>query len=266
MGFYAPGVVVGDARRHGVYVLPVHVNRSLATCTLEDDARSANGLALRIGLQYVDGLGETGADLLVASRPAGGYSCLEDLCRRTRLPRTLVERLILAGALTDWEPRYTDGRRGLLWALGRLRYREDALPLPLAPDGVQLEAMTRAEALAYEYSATGFSAEGHLMEAFREQANRAAFLTSRELEEARDGERMRIAGQVVIRQQPPTAKGFAFFTLEDEWSLMNVIVRPQIFRALRPVWTSASVLGVEGTVERARGQINLLAERAWRLA
>lgn len=275
MGFYRPSVVVSDARRHGVRILPVHVNHSMAACTLEDDAgqgaaygasRSVAQMALRIGFEYVDGLGEEGANLLVASRPEHGYSSLEDFCRRTRLPRKLVERLILAGALADWEPRYTEGRRGLLWALGRLRYREDALPLPLAPDGVELEPMTHGEEVTQEYGATGFSAEGHLMELFREQADRAGFLTSRELEEARDGERLRIAGQVVIRQQPPTAKGFAFFTLEDEWSLMNVIVKPQVFRALRPVWVGASVLGVEGAVERARGQINLMAERAWRLA
>jgi error-prone DNA polymerase len=275
MGFYRPSVVVGDARRHGVHILPVHINRSMAACTLEDDVaqgatlsatRSVAPLALRIGFEYVDGLGDAGADLLVVSRPEHGYSSLEDFCRRARLPRKLVERLILAGALAEWESRYTDGRRGLLWALGRLRYREDALPLPLAPDGVELEAMTAAEELVQEYGATGFSAEGHLMEIYREQADRAGFLTSRELEEARNGERMRIAGQVVIRQQPPTAKGFAFFTLEDEWSLMNVIVKPQVFRALRPVWTGASVLGVEGSVERARGQINVMAERAWRLA
>jgi len=269
MGFYAPRVVVSDARRHGVHILPVHINQSQAACTLEpvpaeDDPGEAWGV--RIGFQYVDGLGEAGADMLVASRPDRGYSGLEELCRRTRLPRKLVERLILAGALIDWERRYTGGRRGLLWALGRLRYREDALPLPLSPDGVELQAMTPPEELIHEYGITGFSAERHLMELYREQVERAGFYTSRELEEARNGERMRIAGQVVIRQQPPTAKGFAFFTLEDEWNLMNVIVRPQVFRALRPVWTGSAVLGVEGVVERARGQINLMADKAWRVA
>ncbi|MGI6368968.1 MAG: DNA polymerase III subunit alpha [Anaerolineae bacterium] len=270
MGFYQPDVVVNDARRHGVRILPVHVNHSLALCTLEEQPLEPDQvvapLALRLGFEFIAGLGEEGARAVEAARPAWGYSSLDDFCRRTRLPRKLVERLILARAMADWESRYTEGRRGLLWALGKLRYREDALPLPAAPDDVSLEPMTMAEELMFEYGATGVSAEGHMMELFREQAERAGFLTSRELDEARDGERMRIAGQVVVRQQPPTAKGFAFFTLEDEWALMNVIVRPQVFRALRPVWVKANIVGVEGLIERARGQINLMAERAWLIA
>lgn len=76
---------------------------------------------------------------------------------------------------------------------------------------------------------------------------------------------LRVAGLVAVRQAPPTAKGFAFFTLEDERGLLNVIVRPDIFKAQRETWVSASVLAIEGVVERARGQINVLAERGWRV-
>ena len=104
------------------------------------------------------------------------------------------------------------------------------------------------------------------MELFRERLDKADIGTSQTLGEARNGQRVRIAGQVVIRQQPPTAKGFAFFTLEDEWGLMNVIVRPDVFAAYRDVWTGSAVLAVRGVVERAKGQINLMAEGVSRVA
>jgi error-prone DNA polymerase len=264
MGFYAPRVIVSDARRHGVAVRPVHANRSEATCTLE--AENADGMAIRLGFQYVDGLGETGAERLVAARPTTGYVGLDDLCWRTRLPRRLVEQLILAGGLDDLPAAsLRRDRRGLIWELGRLRYREEALPLPLAPDGVELEPMTYAEELLAEYGSTGVAAEGHLMELYRERLTQARIGTSQTLARAQHGERVRVAGFVAVRQQPPTAKGFAFFTLEDEWGLMNIIVRPQVFAAQRAEWVGAVVLAVEGVVQRARGyaahgQINVLAD------
>ncbi|NLF03245.1 MAG: error-prone DNA polymerase [Anaerolineales bacterium] len=264
MGFYAPRVIVSDARRHGVGVRPVHVNRSEATCALE--AENAGGMAIRLGFQYVDGLGEAGAERLVASRPTAGYAGLDDLCRRTRLPRRLVEQLILAGGLDGWPaaslPR---DRRSLIWELGRLRYQEEALPLPLAPDGVALEPMTYAEELLAEYGSTGVAAQGHLMELYRDRLTQARIGTSQTLARAQNGERVRVAGFVAVRQQPPTAKGFAFFTLEDEWGLMNIIVRPQVFAAQRAEWVGATVLAVEGIVQRAHGQINVLAEQGGKM-
>ncbi|NLF01962.1 MAG: hypothetical protein GX601_13395 [Anaerolineales bacterium] len=260
MGFYAPRVIVTDARRHGVPIRAVHVNRSEAACTLE--SATPDEMAIRLGFLYVDGLGETGAERLMTARPTTGYTSLGDLCQRTRLPRRLVERLILAGGLDDWSsaslPR---DRRSLLWELGRLRYQEDALPLPLPPDSVELEPMTYAEELLAEYGSTGVAAQGHLMELYRERLARARIGTSQTLAKARHGERVQVAGFVVVRQQPPTAKGFAFFTLEDEWGLMNVIVRPQVFTAQRAEWVGAVVLAVEGIVQRAHGRINVLAER-----
>jgi error-prone DNA polymerase len=259
MGFYQPRVVVGDARRHGVTVRPVHVNRSAAECTVEESSGEIG--AIRMGLEYVDGLGETGAARVVEARPGGGYGDLADLCRRTRLPRKLVENVILAGGLSDWQA----DKRTLLWALGRLRYQEEELPLSFAPDGVVLEEMTYAEELAQEYATTGVSVEGHLMELFREQMDRASIGTSQNLTEARNGQNVRIAGMVAVRQMPPTAKGFVFFTLEDEWGLMNVIVRPKVFQAQRETWVGATILAVRGVVERARGQINVMAEQGWRV-
>jgi len=209
----------------------------------------------------VDGLGEVGAARLVQARPPRGYRDLADLCKRSKLPRKLVENLILAGAMVDWTPY----KRNLLWELGRLRYQEEELPLPLAPDEVALEPMSSAEEMLYEYSVTGVSAQGHLMELWRGRLERSGVIGSQDLQRARGGQMVRVAGLVAVRQAPPTAKGFVFYTLEDEGGLMNIIVRPDVFQAQRQAMVGASILAVEGAVQRSMGRVNVLAERAWRI-
>jgi error-prone DNA polymerase len=251
MGFYAPRVLVGDAKRHGVRVLPVHANRSESHCTTE-------GGAIRLGLAYVDGMGEAAMDRVLSARPEDGFAGLSDFCRRTGLPRTLVERIILAGGMEDWN----SDRRALLWELGRLRYQQEELPIALPSDGVSLEPMTDAEELGAEYDTTGLSANGHWMEVYRDRLDAAGVLTSRKLQRAQAGSRVSVAGMVVVRQAPPTAKGFVFLTLEDEWGLINVIVRPDVFQAQREVWAGSLVLVVEGTVQRGGGVVNVMAEAA----
>jgi len=247
MGFYAPRVVIGDARRHGVRVRPVDVNRSRERCTIEEGG-------VRLGLLYVEGLGQMGAERVVAARPAQGYSGLPDFCRRTRLPRRAVENLILAGAMAGW----SRDQRALLWELGRLHYQEEELLLPLPPDEVALEPMTHAEELLSEYSITGVSAQGHLMEIFREQLDGMGVYTSRELQQARQGQSVRVAGLVAVRQAPPTAKGFAFITLEDETGLTNLVLTPDKVEEFRPV-LDRPVLLAQGTVEREGSAVHVKA-------
>jgi error-prone DNA polymerase len=254
MGFFAPRVLVRDALRHGVQVRPVHVNRSAYDCTLEGDV-------IRLGFRYVDGLGEAHAEQLLAARDAGPFDSLADLCRRTRLARRLVEHLILARGFDDWG---TDQRQ-LVWELGRLRYQADELPLPLAADGVALPPMDEAERLQFEYGATGVAADGHLLELYREELDRQQVLSSRLLRAARQDATVRVAGMVITRQAPPTAKGFVFITLEDEWGLINIIIRPDVFAGQRGVWRNSLVLLVQGRVQKANGQINVLAEQGWML-
>ena len=254
MGFYPPRVLIGDARRHGVSVLPVHLNLSGGTCTMERGA-------VRLGFRYVSGLGDAGIERILAARIAadGRFVGMENFCRRTRLPRQLVENLILAGAIDEW----TEDRRRLLWDLGRLRYQEEELPMPLPPDTVNLEPMTYAEQLLGEYDVTGLSANGHIMELFRDQMQGKGIQNSENLTHIPAGQVVRIAGAVVIRQAPPTAKGFVFITLEDEFGLMNVIVRPDVFAAHRFVWTNGIILIVEGQVQRSDQRVDILARSVW---
>src|SRR5258708_26852705 len=118
MGFWSPAVLVNDAKRHGIRVLPVDLHRSRTRCSLE------NG-SIRLGFNYIAYLGESEAARLVEVRNAGPFLSLADFCRRTRLARRIVENLILSGALDGWG----QGRRELLWELGNLRYERDELAL-----------------------------------------------------------------------------------------------------------------------------------------
>jgi error-prone DNA polymerase len=254
MGFYAPRVLLGDARRHGVRIAPVDINLSDERCTVQGDQ-------IRLGFIYVDGLGEETIERLLDARQTGPFVDLDDLCRRTRLPRRLVENLILGGALDGWSPK----RRALLWRLGRLRYKAEELPLILPPDGVSLPPMTRAERLLTEMDILGVSPEGHVMELLRDKLEASGVLSSQEIEALPEGTSARVAGMVVIRQRPATAKGFVFLTLEDEYGLMNVVVRPNIYQAQRIVWSTGHLLIVQGTIERNREQINMVATAAAKL-
>ena len=137
----------------------------------------------------------------------------------------------------------------------------------LQPDTLRqgLEMVDAAQCLVEVYAITGLATEMHLMALYRERLEGRGVLSSRELESVRDGRRVRVAGMVAVRQAPPTAKGFVFLTLEDEWGLMNVIVPPRLFKGQREVWAEGLVLVVTGRVERGDGQINLKAEHGERV-
>jgi error-prone DNA polymerase len=141
MGFWSPAVLVGDAKRHNLTILPVDIHYSQTKCRVE-------GKGIRLGFNYIDGFGEATIAQLIKARQAKAFTGLTDFCRRTRLPRRLVEHLILAGAMDRWQLP----RRQLLWELGQLRYREEELDLIFPVNGVELPSLSRAEALSQEHS------------------------------------------------------------------------------------------------------------------
>lgn len=255
MGFYAPRIVVADARRHGVAVRGVEINRSQGACMLE-------GGAIRLGLRYVHGWGDTAIERLLAMRAEGSFRNLDDLCRRTHLPRREVESLIMAGGLDEWGIN----RRELLWRLGQLRYTEQALPLdPVPDDDLPIELMTTADDIMAEYKATTISAEHHLCELMRGVFNQRGIASSLDLASCPAGRRLTVAGILAVWQRPPTARGFCFITLEDEYGMMNVIVQPDVFARQPEIWSRAVLLRVTGLVQRSRSQVNLMAETGTRL-
>ena len=266
MGFWSPAVLLNDARRHGIAILPASVAASAVRYTPE---RSA-GASIRIGLAAVRGLGQSGAERIVAARGAQPFASLLDFCRRTRLPRRLVENLIVAGAL-DGEggrEREEEGeRRALLWQLGVLHYEEETLLGEQEPEPAPLELPPLAplEAMAGELRVMGVSAGPHVMAHHRQRMQQAGVLSSRDLaaSHCHEGMGVWVAGQVTVVQAPPTAKGFMFVTLEDEFGMINVIVAPDVVARYRRVWRHSPLLAVLGKVQRQGPVINLLAVRPW---
>lgn len=247
MGFYAPSTVANDARRQGLRLLPVDVNLSMPVCMIVDDR------TIRLGFNYVKGVGEVAADAILSAQQDARFDSLLDFCRRTGLAQRQVENLIQAGALDALGA----SRRDLLWEVGRLRL-DDTFAWDTA-EHVQLPEATRLALLNMEYDALGLSMHDHIMAVLREWLNEQRLLNSRSLAQVASDLVVRCAGLVVIRQAPPTAKGFRFITLEDEWGFINVIVRPQVYDIHRKVIRQEQLLRVHGTLQRESDVLNVLA-------
>jgi len=248
MGFYSPDVIVGDARRHEVEVLPPHVDRSGKLCTLE-------GGRIRLGFAYVKGLGEAAIERLVEAQARGWFRSLKELCHRTRLPRRAVQHLIRVGAMDHWQIP----RRNLLWEVGKISYPEE-LDLALPRDEIRFPALSRAEELVEKYELLGLSPDDHPLALYRPWLEREGVLSSGELIHHPDGVWVQVAGLAVVRQRPPTAKGFAFLTLEDEEGLLNVIIRPDVYHQHQAIVEGAALLLVGGRLQREGSVTNVVAQ------
>ncbi len=275
MGFYPPEVIAGDARRHGIPLLRPDVNLSQTPCSLEQACsleracskeHEGSPLAVRLGLRYIHGLGEAWQERIVERRGNTSYRDLVDFCRRTRLPRQVVENLIRAGAMDALGHQRSDQRgnprRDLLWQLGSLVYQEEGLDIEVPVVPVTLPALDQAERLAWEYELMGLAPGDHVMSLYREVLKAQRVLSSDELATRRDGERVRVAGWAVVRQRPPTAKGHVFITLEDEEGLVNLIVRPDVYEQHRDVLRNTPLIWVEGRLQREGHAISVLVYRA----
>jgi error-prone DNA polymerase len=250
MGFWSPAVIVNDARRHGISVLPVDIQHSLADCTVE-------GQAIRLGLRYVARLGERHIAALLAAREQGTFSDLADFCKRVRLPFKIFESLIAIGALDG----LGESCRQLLWALGEIHGVDHPLKLPIEPYTPDLPPFSSAEAQRAEYLTLGLSTGEHPLAVYRPTLTAQGILDSQALARCPDGALVRVAGLVVVHQAPPTAKGFHFVTLENEAALLNVIVNPGVYAAYRTILRTAPLLLVEGRVQHREDTLNVLARR-----
>jgi error-prone DNA polymerase len=252
MGFFSPEVIVGDARRHGVDLLPPDINRSGWTYALE---RTAKGRpALRVGLSTVDGLGQNAWTIIEAARRESPFAGLEDLARRTRLPRSLVENLIRAGALDEF-----GARRSLLWQVGQLHLADDDLGLETPVVDVVLPPLDAVEESAWEYELLGLSPAGQVMVHYRDALRRAGVISTRQVKEERAGRPVWVGGMVVVRQRPPTAGGVAFLSLEDERGLLDVVLKPSVYERYNALLRGQPLLLVGGVVQRQGRAVSLLA-------
>lgn len=251
MGFWTPAVIINDARRHGIGIIGVDINASRGHCTVE-------GLAIRIGFSYVKGFGEAAIERLLTARRERPFANLEDVVERTRLPQKLLEHLILVGAMDRWGI----DRRRLLWELGKLKRFENRLGLSFSQEDIQFHPMTKLELLSSELSILGLSTGDHIMSLYRDWMQKRRVYDSLAIQTVKDGQRVRVAGETVMHQAPPTAKGFHFITLEDEGGMMNVIVRPRVYKAYRMILRHAPLLWVKGILVREGDVVNILCEEA----
>jgi error-prone DNA polymerase len=280
MGFYAPHVLVNDGKRHGVQVLPPDINQSDANCTVEETQKMQNefaaqasggpapptsGLAVRIGLRYVRGMSEKkGAKEIEDERKARGpFRSLFDFIERTRAKREVIENLIACGAFDCFGLE----RRELIWQLG-LVYRPEgrnteqrqlALALPVEQDMVQLRPMSDWDKMRADYIILGMSPNVHPMSFVRPRLHEGIASTTM-VESFEDGKPIEVAGLVVCRQRPETASGFIFMVIEDEFGLVNVVVKPDVYEAHRTLVRSEPFVIIRGELQRRDGVTNLIAQ------
>ena len=279
MGFYHPASIVKDSQRHGLRVLPVDVTKSDWRCSVVEGgcglqpasdgntrAEARNHKLLRLGLNYVRGLRGTAGEALIAERRREPFRSIQDLIRRVpELSKNDVRQLAEIGAL-NWlgrEPEQQSNRREALWQselalkpagplLERLDPQQDLSPLTV---------MTQEERIVADFRGTGMTVGIHPMGLRREELNARGVLSAAAVKYARHGTVVRIAGSVICRQRPGTAKGFAFFSLEDETGISNAIVAPDLFEKNRLVLTAEPYLLMEGSLQNESGATSVKVAR-----
>jgi error-prone DNA polymerase len=260
MGFYAPAQIVRDARDHGVEVRPVDVNHSDWDCSLEPTSGARR--ALRLGFRQVKGLAETELrEKLVAARTAP-YRWPAELQHKSGLSRGALERLADADAFRSMGL----DRRQALWAVKGLPEAEE-LPL-LAPLAgavpslpAALPAMGLGEHVVEDYRATGLSLKRHPLALLRDALGARGVLPNAQLLATPPAKLVKVAGLAIVRQQPATASGVIFMTLEDETGIANIVVWRKVFERFRPVVMGARLVEVTGRVQREGAVIHVVADR-----
>ncbi|MFZ0291560.1 MAG: error-prone DNA polymerase, partial [Candidatus Sulfotelmatobacter sp.] len=301
MGFYSPATITKDAQRHGLKMLPVDVMLSEWMCTLEAvasgqwpvgsktlaanaHATTSGTPALRLGLRYVRGLREEGAQALVRERTRAPFTSIHDLTRRVpELRKDELTTLAEIGALNsvassqfsvasksaaraDSVPGARSSqlhRRDALWQVERAvrgcgplleNLAEPDLPSPLQP-------MNHEECLVADFHGTGLTVGPHPMAYRRDWLNAMGIRRASELRDIPSGKRLRIGGCVITRQRPGTAKGFVFLSLEDETGVANAIIAPDLFHSNRLLLASERFLAIEGILQNQDNVISVKAER-----
>jgi error-prone DNA polymerase len=258
MGFYPSDALVHEAQRRGIEVRPPDANRSRVDCHVE---AGGNAPAVRVGLGYVKGAKEEEMKALVGERERGGaYEGVADLASRSGVSRDGLERLAWSGAL-DGLAR--SDRRPALWRLGVSAAGQEVeagtqLSLPLEPPAApELPALGRWETVLADYGSTGMTLGDHPMALLRDELGPKVVFAV-DLERRDDGRTIEVAGLVVARQRPATAKGVVFMLLEDETGTINLVVPPQVFQRFRGVVRTAPLVRAKGRLERRQGAINVV--------
>jgi error-prone DNA polymerase len=277
MGFYSPATLVKDAQRHGLRVRAIDVTRSDWLCTIERDGEK---LCVRLGLRFVKGLREEVGREIVRERGVRAFRSIDDLKLRVPgLQKSELTALAEIGALNFVGSRAGFHRRDALWQIERASRRagpllegceESEAPLAeeesaAAADSLRkyspLEPMTPEARLISDFRNTGMTVGPHPMSYHRENLRRQGILSARDLHHVADGAKVRVAGAVIARQRPGTAKGFVFLSLEDETGIANAIITPQLFQEDHVVVVNQQFLLIEGRLQNQDNVISVKAER-----
>ena len=278
MGFYSPSQLVAEARRSGIAVRPADVSHSGWDSTLEPDPANREGLhALRLGLRLVKGLAAGEGERIAASRGPSGrgtpWSSLADIMRRADVSARSLEAIANADGFASlglnrrqalWEVRALAGQRWQelpLFAHATRRHHdlageEPAVTLPQAHAG---------EEVAADYRSLGLSLKDHPVRLLSRPLAKDGWQTCAVAHEARDGQRLRLAGLVTMRQRPGTAKGTVFLTLEDGLHSLNVIIWPKLTETYRDAMLRSQILGVVGRIQREKAVLHFIADQLFNL-
>ena len=289
MGFYAPGTIIEDAKRHGVRVLPIDIRSSRWDHTLQRSRSAVSSRLeqpyLRLGLRLINGLGTKAQEIFERAHADGPFTSIEDFVQRTRFDRRVLRHLTMAGAFDgfltepDLEKRRTalwkvlDAARGDAGPLAPRRTRDakrgmrhadtsgkphpaSRIPHPLLPP------MSPGELTEADYRMTGVSLNGHPMMHLRRYLAPNGIKSAAELaKQAKDGDAVAVAGLVICRQRPGTAKGFVFLTLEDETGMVNVVITPRRFERQALLISTTPLLLVRGVLQIEQSVVNVRAEK-----
>jgi error-prone DNA polymerase len=266
MGFYHPATLLKDAQRHRVELRSIDVTRSDWKCTIEESA-------LRLGLKYVAGLREEIGLRVERERARKSFESIADFAARIAPNKRELDALAYAGAFAA----FGMARREALWQAAAVerdphsllagaktaRHEEDTSANDTGGIGRELglPKMAPVEETFADYAATGVTIGPHLMAHMRTRLKAQQVYSAADLAVASDGSWVRIAGVIIVRQRPGTAKGFLFLTLEDETGIANAIVTPDVFQANRTVLHRAQILMVEGPLQKQDGVIHVRARR-----
>jgi error-prone DNA polymerase len=266
MGFYAPAQIVKDARNHGVEVRPVSINDSHWDCTLE--ATGGRYMAVRLGFRQVRGLANLHGAAIVGARGPAPYESVEEVWRRAAVPRAAIERLAEADAFHC----IAENRRQGLWKVKGLG--EAPLPLFVAaderdakfsPEGLEplvaLRPMSDGREVVEDYRALQLSLRGHPVSFLRGQLDAMKIARCVDLSTIRDGRNVEVAGVVLVRQRPGSAKGVLFVTIEDETGIANGILWPDRFEIYRRQVMSASMIAIRGRLQKEGEIIHIICDR-----
>jgi error-prone DNA polymerase len=259
MGFYSPAILIKDAQRHGLRVLPVDVTISEWPCTVETAGLPSP--ALRLGLRYARGLREDTGRAIVGARAERPFTSVDDLVVRVPgLRRDELNRLAEIGALNSLDRLH---RRDALWQAQRAILPVGPLLTPLEERGEPspLAPMDTEERLWADFRGTGMTIGRHPMAYRRQEMNALGVTPAVQLAGMRDGSVVRIAGAVIVRQRPGTAKGFVFLSMEDESGVMNAIVTPPVFDRYKFEVLGETYLLIDGVLQNLDGVISVKAGR-----